>query len=457
MSSLGPRAHAASELLPLLGHRDENAVAAWRGASPVTMREMLDDVARTAAALPRASHVLNLCTDRYRFAVAYLAAVVRGQVTLLPPAPTTNVIADLRSFAPDVYYVSDDPTAAVDLPRCDIAEPADAAPWPAMPRIRADQLVAILFTSGSTGEPRPHFKNWGSLVRDVRAEAERFGIGGTHAVLGTVPAQHMYGFESTVMLPVAAGAALTDERPYYPGDIDAAIQRLPAPRVLFTTPFHLRAWLGADDPVAIEIIVSATAPLSLELARETEARTHARLLEIYGCTEAGQVATRRPTEGSAWRLYPGMKLREHEGRAVVSGAHVEEPVALQDVIEAHEDGVHFTLHGRFSDMVNIAGKRNSLGYLNHQLTSIEGVVDGVFFVPDEREPDAVTRLTAFVVAPTLTAGQVPEQLRARIDPAFLPRPLVKVDSLPRQITGKLPREALRALAARRDEPPKKGS
>jgi len=81
----------------------------------------------------------------------------------------------------------------------------------------------------------------------------------------------------------------------------------------------------------------------------------------------------------------------------------------------------------------------------------------VFFVPDEREPDAVTRLTAFVVAPTLTAGQVLEQLRARIDPAFLPRPLVKVDSLPRQITGKLPREALRALAARRDEPPKKGS
>ncbi len=395
--------------------------------------------------------MLNLCAGRYRFAVAYLAAVARGQVTLLPPTVNPNVIAALRAFAPDMYYVTDDPAIDLDLPRGDLGTPAVHA-WPSMPHIRADQLVAAVFTSGSTGEPQPHFKTWGSMVRDVRAQAARFGIGRGHAVLGTVPPQHMFGFESTVMLPLASGAALTDERPYYPGDIDAAIDRLPAPRVLVTTPFHLRAWLGADDPVAVETIISATAPLSLELAAETEARTGARLLEVYGCTEAGQVATRRPTQGVEWQLYPGLKLREHEGRAVVSGSHVEEPVALQDVIEAHADGVHFTLHGRFSDMVNIAGKRNSLGYLNHQLTSIEGVVDGVFFVPDEREPDGVTRLTAFVVAPKLTAAQVLAELRTRIDPAFLPRPLVKVDTLPRQITGKLPREALRALVARDDAP-----
>lgn len=453
MSSIGPRAQSASELLPLLGHADAGDIAAWRGTTPVTMRALLDDVARTAAALPEASHILNLCADRYRFAVVYLAAVARGQLALLPPTITPNVIAALRAFAPDAYYVADDPAIVVDLPRHDPGEPP-ARSWPSMPHIRADQLVAAVFTSGSTGEPQPHFKTWGSLVRDVRAEAARFGIGRGHSVLGTVPPQHMFGFESTVMLPLAAGAALTDERPYYPGDIDSAIERLPAPRVLVTTPFHLRAWLGADDPVAVETIISATAPLSLELAVETEARTGARLLEVYGCTEAGQVATRRPTQDAAWQLYPGLKLREHEGRAVVSGGHVEQPVALQDVIEAHEDGMHFTLHGRFSDMVNIAGKRNSLGYLNHQLTSIEGVVDGVFFVPDEREPDGVTRLTAFVVAPTLSAAQVLAELRSRIDPAFLPRPLVKVDTLPRQITGKLPREALRTLAASDDPAPR---
>jgi acyl-coenzyme A synthetase/AMP-(fatty) acid ligase len=337
----------------------------------------------------------------------------------------------------------------VELPRFDLARIGDAPAWSEAPRIPADREIACLFTSGSTGEPQPSFKTWGALVHDVLAEAARLAIGAGHAVLGTVPPQHMYGFESTIMLPLAAGAALTSGRPYYPADIDAAIAMLPGPRVLFTTPFHLRAWLGSDDPAAVEMIVSATAPLSVELAREAETRTGAELHEIYGCTEAGQIATRRPTVGGDWKLYEGLRLREHEGRAIVSGGHVEAPVPLQDVIEARSDGVHFALHGRFSDMVNIAGKRNSLGYLNHQLTQIEGVVDGVFFVPEEREPDGVTRLTAFFVAPGLTVAQVLACLRERIDPAFLPRPLVKVDALPRALTGKLPREALRALATKR--------
>ena len=74
MSSIGPRAQSASDLLPLTGHAREDDVAAWRGTTPVTMRALLDDVARTAAVLPEASHVLNLCAGRYRFAVAYLAA-----------------------------------------------------------------------------------------------------------------------------------------------------------------------------------------------------------------------------------------------------------------------------------------------------------------------------------------------------------------------------------------------
>ncbi len=449
MSSIGPRTLSASRTHPLVAHAQAEAIAAWRGGVPVTAGEFLRDVAIVAAALPVASHVLNLCSDRYRFAVALLAAVVRGQVTLLPPATTPNVIRSMRTFAPDAYYIADDEAAPVDLPRCDWPAARAHGGWSAIPEIRADQVFACVFTSGSTGEPQPNMKTWGALVRDVRAEAARFGIGPGHAVLGTVPPQHMFGFESTIMMPLASGAALTAERPFHAGDIDAAIARLPAPRVLFTTPFHLRAWLGAEDPAALEMIVSATAPLSVELARETEERTGAVLFEIYGCTEAGQVATRRPTLSTDWELYAGLRLREHEGRAVVSGAHVEEPAALQDVIELRPDGVHFALHGRFSDMVNIAGKRNSLGYLNHQLTSIEGVVDGVFFVPDERDADGVTRLTAFVVAPTLTEAQILAALRERIDPAFLPRPLVKVRELPRQLTGKLPRDALRTLAAAR--------
>jgi acyl-coenzyme A synthetase/AMP-(fatty) acid ligase len=452
MSSL-PRRASASLRYPLIGHLRGDAVAARRKTGAITAQQFLDDVERIAEALPDASHVLNSCGDRYLFAVALCAAIRRGQTTLLPPTTTPNVVRAMLAFAPDAYYVADDEQTRLELPRFEIAPLLARAPVMAragdftVPTIPADQVVACVFTSGSTGEPQPHFKTWGSLVVDMRGEAKRLSVGAAHTVFGTVPPQHMYGFESTVMLPLVTGATLTGERLYFPADIESAIAAASPPRILFTTPFHLRAWMESDGAGQIETMVSATAPLSVALARQAEERTGARLYEIYGCTEAGQVATRRPTESVEWHALDGMRVWNEGEQAMCAGAHVEAPTALQDVIEVRGDGTRFLLHGRSSDMVNIAGKRNSLGYLNHQLTAIPGVVDGAFFLPDEAAGDGVTRLTAFAVAPGLDARAILAALRERIDPAFMPRPLLMVESLPRALSGKLPREALRALAA----------
>ncbi|MGZ5105023.1 MAG: AMP-binding protein [Usitatibacter sp.] len=454
MSSFAPRRSPASQPHPLIAHRGAEAIVAYRRGEPATAARFLSDVRLLADALPDSRHILNFCTDRYRFALVLCAAIVRGQTTLLPPTTTPNVIRAMRAFAPDAYHVTDDPGNEVDLPRFELpgleSRPIGrGAPEEfAIPCVPGDQVAACVFTSGSTGEPQPHFKTWGGLVLDVQGEARRLGIGPGHSILGTVPPQHMYGFESTVLLPLLAGAALTSERLYYPADIDAAIGRVPSPRTMFTTPFHLRAWMDSGEAAPIETLVSATAPLSVGLAREAEERTGAKLFEIYGCTEAGQIATRRPIESAEWEAFDGLRVWNEGAQAMVSGGHVERPTPLGDIIEVRGDGARFLLHGRTADMVNIAGKRNSIGYLNHQLTSIPGVIDGAFFLPDEGEPDGVTRLMAFAVAPKLGVAAILAALRSRIDPAFMPRPLVLVDSLPRQLTGKLPREALAALAAR---------
>ena len=447
MSAPAPLRNPAALTHGLLGHASGEDTFAWCGARRVSAGEFLREARALAAALPEAGHVLNFCADRYRFAVTLAAAMLRGQVTLLPSTTTANVIGSMRAFAPDVYYISDDEGAQVDLPRFvpRATLEAGAAEY-SVPAIDAAQVVACVFTSGSTGEPQPHFKTWGSLATCIGAEARRLAVGSRHTVLGTVPPQHMYGFESTVLLPMLAGAALSAERLYFPADIDAAVARAPAPRLIFTTPFHLRAWLEGTDCAALETIVSATAPLSVDLARRAEARTGAQLHEIYGCTEAGQVATRRPTQDSAWEPFDGLRVWIEGEQAMVGGGHVARPTPLADLIEVHADGARFELRGRTADMVNIAGKRNSIGYLNHQLASIAGVVDAAFFLPDEEAPDAVTRLMAFVVAPGLQSADILRELRGRIDAAFLPRPLVMVESLPRGLAGKLPREALRALA-----------
>jgi len=445
-----PKADPPQERYPLIGHRRLDEVAAYRHGKPVTAARFLGDVARAAHAMPERGHVLNVCADRYRFAVTFAAALARGQTTLLPPATTPTLVRAMREFAADVYCVADDPETIIDLPRVhlpfDEVSTADAT---AVPTADASQVAAIVFTSGSTGEPQPHAKSWGSLVRDVRAEAARLSMAGPgHAILGTVPPQHMYGLESTVLLPMQSGAALTGERPFFPAEIDAAIRSTPGTRTLVTTPFHLRNWLDGGAPARLERIVSATAPLSPALAAEAQARTGAAIVEIYGCTETGQLATRCPIRAADWETYDGVRLHEEDGRVWASGGHVETATALMDLIEIAADGRHFRLLGRVADLVNIAGKRNSLGYLNHQLLAIPGVVDGVFHIPEEEGPDGVTRLMAFAVAPGLTTARILRELRACLDPVFLPRPLVILDSLPRSATGKLPREALCELASR---------
>ena len=104
-------------------------------------------------------------------------------------------------------------------------------------------------------------------------------------------------------------------------------------------------------------------------------------------------------------------------------------------------------------MVNIAGKRSSLGYLNHQLCAVPGVVDGAFVLPELPPDDAkggILRLNAAVVAPGLDQTELVRALRERIDPAFMPRRVVFVDSLPRNATGKLPAAAMHALFATPD-------
>jgi acyl-coenzyme A synthetase/AMP-(fatty) acid ligase len=436
-------------------------VLAYRAGAPILVREFLADVRRVGAALGGGSHVLNVCGDRYRFAVGFAACLVAGKVSLLPSTRTPEVIAHLKSFAPDAVCLTDEDTCDIALPRVRFPETDPAAragmdtPAGTVPRVDPGRRAAWVFTSGSTGTPVPHRKTFGGLVECMRVEAQRLGIvaGGSHAIVATVPPQHMYGFEASVLLPLASGNALVAEQPFYPADICAALTRAPRPRVLVTTPIHLRALIAAELAVpATDLIVCATAPLPAQLASEVEQRVRTRLLEIYGTTETGSIATRRTTETAEWHLWPEVTLEPRDGEVWALGGHIDQPQRLCDVIELTGRG-RFLLHGRVADLVNIAGKRSSLAYLNHQLNSIPGVLDGAFFHAETAAADAaVTRVGACVVAPGLDAAAITAELRRRIDPVFLPRPLLLVERLPRTATGKLPQQALRSLASAEQKP-----
>ncbi|HSF71686.1 MAG TPA: AMP-binding protein [Methylotenera sp.] len=445
--------------LPLIAHSALDKTIAWRKGKPILVEQFLADVAYLAAALPAGKHVLNVCRDRYHFAVGFAAAMVSNKVSLLPPTHTTDMVQQLQAFAADIFCLHDNKDCDIALPKLSYppitetdaqAQMHSVAQHLEIPLIDAKQLAAIVFTSGSTGTPVPHKKSWGSLVSNVQAQAKRLALNPDtqYTMLGTIPPQHMYGFESTVLLPLLSGNALSSEQPFYPADIVAALAEMTGERILVSAPLHLRLLLDAEIALPkLSMVLSATAPLSTALAHKVEVTLKAPLIEIYGSTETGQIATRRTTKTEQWQLFPNVRLTARDERFWADGGHIEVAVPLNDVIEPLENG-HFLLQGRMQDMINIAGKRSSLANLNHHLNSISSVIDGAFFMPDERSHDHVTRLCACVVAPSLTAAQILAELRTRIDPVFLPRPLLLVQSLPRNSTGKLPRKALQALISK---------
>ncbi|MFN7569934.1 MAG: AMP-binding protein, partial [Betaproteobacteria bacterium] len=302
-------------LLPLVDPAAAGAVVAWSRGRAVTGHEFEAAAATLAARLPAARHAVNLCRDRYSFALGVAACALRGVLTLLPAARTAAVLADLAAGHEDLLFLLDAQDSSGDLPgplwRIDppaLASPAAAATSLALP---ADQVVLRMYTSGTTGRPQAQDKRWGSLVRNRSGQAARLREEGlpAAALLGTVPAQHSYGFESTVLLAWAGAGALCDGQPLFPADVAAALQALPRPRALVSTPFHLRTML--DTPIdlpEVDFVLSATAPLDAALAHRVETRLRAPLIEIYGATECGQLATRRPTCAATWVAYDGVYI-----------------------------------------------------------------------------------------------------------------------------------------------------
>ena len=404
-----------------------------RATGPVSPGAFLHDAHTLAAALPPGQHLVNLCRDRYAFAVAFAAGLIAGRTGLLNLPPT-----EAASRFPGAVTLADMP-----LPGAVPVEPRANGHSDHVPLIPADHPAAIVFTSGSTGAPVGHAKRWGTLVARSRAAATQFGLsGGT--MVGMVPPQHMYGFETTVLLPLHAAVGSWCGPAFFPADVAAALAACPGPHHLVTTPLQLRTLLDSGAAMPPFTAISATAPLDPALAARAEARWGGAVLEIFGATECGSIASRRATAGPDWTPYPGVRLQIDDAATIVHAEHAD-PITLADLLEPTHAG--FRLLGRRTDVVKLAGRRASLLGLNQVLTGLPGVTDGAFFVPEDLESRSTARLVAVVVAPGRTAPAILADLRRLIDPVFLPRRVIRVDALPRNALGKLPRQALLDLVA----------
>lgn len=454
-------------LLRLVPRDDAQPIARVNGQL-VLPSEFNADILACAQNLPEQSYAINLCTDRYWFMVSFFAAIVRGQTNLLPSKRSEPELEALQAQYPNSYRLTDDsPDASTGLDH-PIGGPVATQGKASSPTIAADACAAIAFTSGSTGVPQAHSKSWAMLC-DFRQWHWNYLPGPTQmprGLVSTVPAWHMYGLEWAMLLPTIAPVTIHCGADFFPSDLIHALDGFgKLDTVLVATPTHLRALLKAPPPqTPVHTTISATAPLDAQLSNSITNRLKTRLFEIYGCSEIGSLAWRSPDTGQKiaptsqtdapqtahWDFFAGLEVTalttegSPDAELQVSCEHIKKPVILSDRFRQTGNN-QYQLLGRATDMVKVAGKRESLANLNNILLGVSGVQDGLIYNPEHYNQPSNGRLAAVVVAPGLTDKELRTELGKKIDAAFIPRRIRRVEMLPRAATSKLSHAAVAQL------------
>ena len=416
-----------------------------------------------AGRLDKSETICNLCGSRVGFLVTWLAAIRRGCLQLLPPSGGhADLTAILQSCSRPTIVVdaeqllqpqwTEHARCLVNIPDTTLrSTPEDVLPWQA----DLDLPIVRLYTSGSTGVPEPQTRTLGQLARGAlvlgsRLDAElEGGLALINAIVCSLPPQHMFGLEMSVMFSLVHGMPVLERPPLLPADVISAFEQTGVGTAWITTPLHLRALVRSGDNVVpnCRVVISSTMALDSMVAGHAEALVKAPVLEIYGSTETGAIAMRRTARDISWQPVDNVRIEPgvFGSGAKVWGSHFPSPQILTDLIETDEHG-RFNLLGRHVDMIKIGGRRASLAGLNLLLSDLPGLADGVFYLPTTgASPERLVLIhTGAVLDPVATE----RWLRERMDPAFIPRAIIRTPSLERTDTGKLSKAVLDGIYSR---------
>ncbi|GAB4531997.1 MAG: malonyl-CoA synthase [Amphiplicatus sp.] len=340
----------------------------------------------------------------------------------------------------------------------------------------ADDLAVILYTSGTTGRSKGAMLTQRNLASNALALHEIWGFRPGDALLHALPIFHIHGLFVALHTAMLNGSEII----FLPGfDVAAVRESLQRATVMMGVPtFYARLLadpdFGAEDCARIRLFVSGSAPLSPEIFRAFEARTGHRILERYGMSEAGMIASNpldgpripgtvgfalpdvyvRITDETGVMLPPGEPGNvEVKGPNVFAGywrqpektkeAFRGEWFVTGDIGALDEEG-RLSLVGRAKDLVIVGGYNVYPAEIEQILDSIPGVAESaVIGVP---HPDMGEGVVA-VLAPRPGAARPDETALAgaleRLAKFKRPRRFFWVDALPRNAMGKVQKQVLR--------------
>ncbi len=344
----------------------------------------------------------------------------------------------------------------------------------------------LLFTSGSTGDPKGVVLSHRNIVGNVSQFRELLNAKKDDAILASLPFFHTFGSTVTLWYPLIEGVRIVT----YPNPLEAAKNAALIERhkltLLLATPTFLRAYLRKVEPHqlrSLRLVITGAEKLPLDLAKSFEERFDQKVFEGYGLTETAPVVSvnlpePQPTKpgeqvqpssrlGSVGKMAPGIaaEIREPETNRKISlhdsgmlwlrgpnifEGYLHEPERTGDVLRDgwfktgdigrfDEDGFLY-IEGRLSRFSKIGGEMVPHEAIEHKIVDLLGFSGrdertiAIVGVQDETKGEALVLLAAADVDLTQLRTKLHE---AGVPNLWIPKKIQSVESIPVLASGKL--------------------
>jgi len=343
---------------------------------------------------------------------------------------------------------------------------------------RAEDIAALLYSSGTTGRPKGIMLSHGALVANAKTLVRIWEFSPADVLLHSLPIFHLHGLIVATHVALIAGCEIIFLRSFDPAKVINALARS---TVMMGVPTYYRRLLNTPGLAQAELqqvrlFITGSAPLPPDLAREWRTRTGHTLLNRYGMTEANIIASNTPRNGmdvcSVGPPLPGVDVRirdlatgdvlagnqpgalEIRGPALFSG-YWRMPEKTREAW--HDDGFFRTgdlarldadgslhIEGRLQDLI-ISGGMNVYpaeveAVINSHPDTADSVVIGV------PHPDYGEGVLAVVLAregASISIEALHNHVRGHLSGYKCPKSIVVRTSLPRNAMEKVDRNALR--------------
>jgi acyl-coenzyme A synthetase/AMP-(fatty) acid ligase len=415
-----------------------------------------EDVYRLAADIRNSLKSINgpicLCTeDKGLIAAALLASLDSNLTMVLPYAFSDQAIREVYQFVRFKIAVTDQPEKLP--PEIDAMVPdSNCTIDPSFPRITGPDSVFLKFyTGGSTGKPKMWSKTPRNLFEEAFYHSKRFNISKDDRILATVPPYHIYGFLFTVLIPFVSSAKVVAEICTFPQEIRNALQCHSA-TILVSVPIHYRILRDGEIPSDfLRIAFSSAGKLDKKDGNYFHKKTGVDLIEIYGSTETGGIATCYQAENeSPMEPFDVVDWKVVDERLCVRSAFISPEISKDpegffmtgDRVRIKGNNT-FILLGRVDSIVKVGGKRVDTEEIRNKFKQIQKVSEAIIItVPDARGKE--NEIWALVQG-SIDKNLFREKASKIIEPYAIPRRIRIIDEIPISSSGKYDRKMLKRM------------